>query len=259
MPDIEPPEPKAQPLLRLVIRAIESGQFHEGDPSTFLSYSEALKRLGQRAPWRLAVLRLWNNGLGALVEWTAKHHELPKIAALIVDKKTLLPGKKFRSSHGGSENDLMWTNWPQWALEEANRAIKFDWTPFLAPIVKDEGQSAEPSEARVREGDEGDTPTYQGIIVSDPPPAHIRRSRITVGDVLGWLAAGQTESEILRRHAELQREDIRASLAYAADREKRSFKPSFAERWVGKFSLPAPDPEDARLTYLLERYERNRQ
>jgi hypothetical protein len=33
-------------------------------------------------------------------------------------------------------------------------------------------------------------------------------------------------------------------------------KPSFAERWKGKFQLPPPDPTDPRLNYLLERYER---
>ena len=31
-------------------------------------------------------------------------------------------------------------------------------------------------------------------------------------------------------------------------------KAAFSERWTGKFSLPEPDPEDARLTYLLHRF-----
>jgi hypothetical protein len=33
-------------------------------------------------------------------------------------------------------------------------------------------------------------------------------------------------------------------------------KSSFAERWKGKFQLPPPDPNDPRLTYLLDRYRR---
>ena len=47
----------------------------------------------------------------------------------------------------------------------------------------------------------------------------IRGLRITVSDVLSYLAAGMTEEEILRDFSELTREDIRACLAFAADRE----------------------------------------
>ncbi len=49
----------------------------------------------------------------------------------------------------------------------------------------------------------------------------VRGLRITVYDVLGWLAAGMTEPEILADYPELVREDIRACLAYAAEREHR--------------------------------------
>lgn len=49
----------------------------------------------------------------------------------------------------------------------------------------------------------------------------VRGLRITVYDVLGWLAAGMTEQEILADYAELVSEDIRACLAYAAEREHR--------------------------------------
>lgn len=49
----------------------------------------------------------------------------------------------------------------------------------------------------------------------------IRGMRIAVGDVLGWLAAGMTHQEILADYPELTEEDIRAALAYAADRERR--------------------------------------
>ncbi|MGV9007741.1 MAG: DUF433 domain-containing protein [Brevundimonas sp.] len=44
----------------------------------------------------------------------------------------------------------------------------------------------------------------------------VRGTRITVGDVLGWLAAGMSEAEILADYSALTREDIRACLAYAA-------------------------------------------
>jgi len=45
--------------------------------------------------------------------------------------------------------------------------------------------------------------------------------RIAVADILGWLAAGMFEAEILADYPELTREDIRAALAYVADRERR--------------------------------------
>ena len=51
--------------------------------------------------------------------------------------------------------------------------------------------------------------------------SRIRHMRIAVADVLGWLAAGQTHQQILDDFPELTEEDIRACLAYAADRERR--------------------------------------
>lgn len=50
----------------------------------------------------------------------------------------------------------------------------------------------------------------------------IRGTRITVGDVLGYLAAGTSEDELVRQFPQLTREDIRACLAYAAERERRT-------------------------------------
>ena len=47
------------------------------------------------------------------------------------------------------------------------------------------------------------------------------RMRIVVADVLGWLAAGMTREEILSDYQELTEEDLRACLAYAADRERK--------------------------------------
>jgi uncharacterized protein (DUF433 family) len=50
----------------------------------------------------------------------------------------------------------------------------------------------------------------------------IRGLRITVYDVLSYLAAGMTAEEILLDFPDLEPEDIRAALAYAAEREQRS-------------------------------------
>jgi uncharacterized protein (DUF433 family) len=49
----------------------------------------------------------------------------------------------------------------------------------------------------------------------------IRRMRITVYDVLGWLAAGMSYAEILEDFPELTEQDILAGLEFAADREHR--------------------------------------
>lgn len=49
----------------------------------------------------------------------------------------------------------------------------------------------------------------------------IRGLRITVYDVLDYLAGGMSEQEILSDFPELEPEDIRAVMAFAADRERR--------------------------------------
>jgi uncharacterized protein (DUF433 family) len=50
----------------------------------------------------------------------------------------------------------------------------------------------------------------------------VRGTRITVGDVLGYLAGGMTEADLLTDFPQLTRDDIRACLAYAAERERRT-------------------------------------
>ena len=66
---------------------------------------------------------------------------------------------------------------------------------------------------------------YSKIITLEPGKRSgkpcIRGMRITVSDVLEYLASGMTEEEVLNDFPELTREDIRACLAFAADREKR--------------------------------------
>lgn len=49
----------------------------------------------------------------------------------------------------------------------------------------------------------------------------VRGMRITVGDVLGWLANGMSHQQIISDYPELTEDDIHACLAYAADRERR--------------------------------------
>ena len=66
---------------------------------------------------------------------------------------------------------------------------------------------------------------YQNIITIEPGKRGgrpcVRRMRIAVADVLGWLAAGLSHQEILADYPELTEDDIRACLAFSADRERR--------------------------------------
>ncbi|MDZ4772689.1 MAG: DUF433 domain-containing protein [Planctomycetota bacterium] len=48
----------------------------------------------------------------------------------------------------------------------------------------------------------------------------VRDLRITVGDVLEYLASGMSVAAVLADFSELTEEDVRACLAFAADREK---------------------------------------
>jgi uncharacterized protein (DUF433 family) len=49
----------------------------------------------------------------------------------------------------------------------------------------------------------------------------VRGTRITVGDVLSYLASGMREEQILGDFSQLTIDDIRARLAFAAERERR--------------------------------------
>ena len=66
---------------------------------------------------------------------------------------------------------------------------------------------------------------HEGRIVMNPEirfgKPTVRGTRLTVGDVLTYLAAGVKEDEILADFPQLTREDIRACLAFAAERERR--------------------------------------
>jgi uncharacterized protein (DUF433 family) len=66
---------------------------------------------------------------------------------------------------------------------------------------------------------------YKSIIKINPNKRFgkpcVRDTRITVYDILGWLASGMTYDEIIYDFPELTIDDIKACLAYAADREHK--------------------------------------
>lgn len=66
---------------------------------------------------------------------------------------------------------------------------------------------------------------YKDIITRNPNKRFgkpcVRDTRISVYDVLAWLAAGMSQEEILNDFPELTKTDILACLSYAADREQK--------------------------------------
>ena len=84
------------------------------------------------------------------------------------------------------------------------------------PILNPLWQKAETAETRM---------DYSQIITIEPGKrsgkACIRGLRITVYDVLDYMAAGMSQDEILADFPDLTEADIRACLAFAADTERR--------------------------------------
>jgi uncharacterized protein (DUF433 family) len=166
--------------------------------------------------------QLQREGLDELNEWTKANPRLPKVAGLIVDKKTRRPTPWFAKSHGYDKVD-----WESWWLSETERAIRFDWTPFLRSEDAESGRNSGLEAApRVREQAADEQVSYREIITVEPGKRGgrpcIRGMRITVGDILGWLAAGMSEAEIIDDFPELTTADIHAALAFAADRERHT-------------------------------------
>jgi uncharacterized protein (DUF433 family) len=66
---------------------------------------------------------------------------------------------------------------------------------------------------------------YTEIITIEPGKRSgkpcIRGTRMTVIDVLEYLAGGMSQDELLAEFTDLTRVDIQACLAFAADRERR--------------------------------------
>ncbi|MBK8869800.1 MAG: DUF433 domain-containing protein [Elusimicrobia bacterium] len=66
---------------------------------------------------------------------------------------------------------------------------------------------------------------YKRIITVEPGKRNgkpcIRGLRITVYDVLEYMASGMTDEDILKDFPDLTPDDLRACLAFAADRERR--------------------------------------
>ncbi len=73
-----------------------------------------------------------------------------------------------------------------------------------------------------------DMQDYKSVITIEPGKRGgkpcIRGMRITVQDILGWLASGMTIQEIISDYDELKESDIYAALSFAADRENKIYQ-----------------------------------
>lgn len=67
---------------------------------------------------------------------------------------------------------------------------------------------------------------YRERIIIDPEVRFgkptIKGTRITVGDVLEYMAGGDSEDDVLANFPQLTADDVRACLAFAADRERHA-------------------------------------
>jgi uncharacterized protein (DUF433 family) len=66
---------------------------------------------------------------------------------------------------------------------------------------------------------------YHHLITIDPERRSgkpcVRDTRMTVGDVLSYLASGMSHQDIVAEFPNITEEDVRACLSFAADRERR--------------------------------------
>ena len=94
---------------------------------------------------------------------------------------------------------------------------------------------------------------YAHLITLEPDKrsgqACIRGLRMTVRDVLEYLAAGMTPQEVVDEFPDLTLEDIRACLAYAADRERRLWVVPVASNFCLTKACPPNCPAYWRLSF----------
>lgn len=121
---------KGKALLSVLNEQIQSGRIKKRLPETFLSYSEALHLLGdpQDGPDYTEGVKLQYHGLTELNEWSMRTSGIPKITGLIVNEGSRQPSKGYVESNGHTFHNMKWVEW--W-LSETDKAIDFDWSPYL--------------------------------------------------------------------------------------------------------------------------------
>jgi hypothetical protein len=122
--------PKGKALLKVICEEIRNGRILKNRPETFLTYSGALHLLGdpQDGPTYTEGTRLQYHGLTELNEWSMATPGIPKVTGLIVNMDSHQPSNGYVESNGHTYQNMRWISW--W-LAETEKAIDFDWSPFL--------------------------------------------------------------------------------------------------------------------------------
>ena len=128
MKRIRPLGVKGKALLRIIVAEIDSGRFDNSNTKTFISYSEALRKLGYPKPWLFPGRRLQPAGLTELNEWTIASHGLPHVCGLIVNMKNGEPSDRFPKSHQMHDSA---GHWKKWWRNHAAKSIGFNWNPYV--------------------------------------------------------------------------------------------------------------------------------
>jgi hypothetical protein len=116
-------------LLKLLVQVLRDAD--PSDPRTFITYTEAHKRLGLRVLFGNAGRSLQKQGLNSLATWTTRQN-VPSITGLIVRELERDPGPGYFKANGKREiEDLPW-----W-LEEMKRAKETDWGPYLGGLIRE--------------------------------------------------------------------------------------------------------------------------
>lgn len=109
-------------LLRLLVSMLPKTIPNE--PRTYIGYQEVHAALELKLVRKTYGDSLKEQGLSSLAEWTFKTQK-PAITGLIINKKTMRPGKGYFSLFLKNVDDFSW-----WATE-IERSKEFDWTPYL--------------------------------------------------------------------------------------------------------------------------------
>ena len=95
------------------------------DPETFISYSEAHRRLRLKVLFGHAGRSLQAQGLDSLATW-AHDNGFPAVTGLIVRDEARDPGSGYFKLYGKQDPEDI-----QWWIGEVNKAVAFDWSPYL--------------------------------------------------------------------------------------------------------------------------------
>lgn len=110
-------------LLRLLVQVLRDAK--PSDPNTFVTYTEAHKRLGIPIQFGNPGRSLQAQGLDSLATWTSKR-DLPAITGLVVRELERDPGAGYFKANGKKEIDDL-----PWWLEEMRRAKETDWKTII--------------------------------------------------------------------------------------------------------------------------------